>query len=162
MFYSASKNTWFDPVLRSDYEKIGLWPEDAKEYPPEVFEMTVSNRPINKIMVPGADGAPILTDPDPLPLSAIKSNFFEKVRTARETVLNRLAGIGLAAQISNDAVTVAKVITTRMALLNITSASEVNAATDEAELKSALLSEYQAIIAEAGEDLKNSFVDLLL
>ncbi|MDM5094376.1 DUF4376 domain-containing protein [Aeromonas rivipollensis] len=63
MFYSATKNTWFHPSFRHDYELSGAWPDDATEYPREVFDDVVSRRPADKIMVPDANGCPVLQDP---------------------------------------------------------------------------------------------------
>lgn len=63
MFYSAKKNQWFAPEFRADYEASGIWPDDAKEYPREAFDETVSNRPADKIMVPDSNGDPSLADP---------------------------------------------------------------------------------------------------
>lgn len=63
MFYSKSKNTWFDSAFKADYEASGIWPADAKEYSRDVFDETVSNRPADKIMVPDSNGDPSLADP---------------------------------------------------------------------------------------------------
>lgn len=69
MFYSKSKNTWFDPAFRADYEAAGTWPVDGVEYPRELFEQTVANRPTDKVMVPDANGCPTLID-RPAPTAA--------------------------------------------------------------------------------------------
>lgn len=62
MFYSAKKNTWFDPNFRAKYEANNAWPDDAKEYSRDVYDAVVSNRPENKIMVPDDSGCPTLVD----------------------------------------------------------------------------------------------------
>lgn len=80
MFYSPSLNAWFDPQYRADYEKAGTWPSDAVEYPREVFDDVVSNRPPNKVMLPDADGRPTLQDPPPLTAAAI----WETIKAERD------------------------------------------------------------------------------
>ncbi|WP_429052843.1 DUF4376 domain-containing protein [Aeromonas rivipollensis] len=62
MFYSATKNAWFNPVFRHEYELSGSWPDDATEYQLEVFDEVVRKRPPNKIMVPDSNGHPVLQD----------------------------------------------------------------------------------------------------
>lgn len=70
MFYSATENKWFPPEFRADYEANGAWPADAVEHPREVYDATVSNRPVEKVMMPDSNGAPTLVDsPQPPPLT---------------------------------------------------------------------------------------------
>ena len=80
MFYSASLNMWFDPRFRADYERAGTWPTDAVEYPHEVFDAVVSNRPPNKVMLPDAAGRPALQDPTPPSADAI----WEDIKAERD------------------------------------------------------------------------------
>lgn len=75
MFYSAKRNTWFDPDSRGAYEAGGGWPSDAVEYPREVFDTVVSNRPTDKIMVSDESGRPVLVDlpaPSTAQLAAVR------------------------------------------------------------------------------------------
>lgn len=65
MFYSKSKNMWFPPEFKKAYEASGTWPEDAKDYPDEVYVAVVRNRG-NMIMQPDINGDPVLVDPAPL------------------------------------------------------------------------------------------------
>lgn len=69
MFYSPSRNAFFPADLRGDYESHGTWPNDAREISDELYSEVVTNRPTNKMNVPGTDGLPILVDP-PAPLLA--------------------------------------------------------------------------------------------
>lgn len=62
MFYSKSKNTWLPAELKGVYEASGSWPDDAREYPVELFHETVSNRPLDKLLAPDAKGRPTLVD----------------------------------------------------------------------------------------------------
>ncbi|QLG87640.1 hypothetical protein HQ393_04880 [Chitinibacter bivalviorum] len=65
MFYSVKNNTWYAPDFRADYEAAGTWPDDAKEYPREVYDEVVTNRPADKVMIADKNGDPILADPPP-------------------------------------------------------------------------------------------------
>lgn len=65
MFYSKSKNTWFAPEFRDAYEATGSWPDDAAEYTRELYDLTVSFRPIDKVLSHDVDGHPILIDLPP-------------------------------------------------------------------------------------------------
>ncbi len=85
MFYSALMNAWLDPQFRVDYEQAGTWPKDAVEYPREVFDVVVSKRPPNKIMLPDAAGRPTLQDPPPPTSVAI----WENIKAERD---NRKSG----------------------------------------------------------------------
>lgn len=87
---------------------------------------------------------------------------FDQIRVAREVVLNRLAGIGFAAQAADDSATVTKVLAARSGLLNITTAATVVAATDEASLKAALVDEYASIVTAAGAGLVGAFAEFSL
>lgn len=65
MYYSPSQNAWFSPEFRSAYEANGTWPDDATEYPQDIFAALVLNRPADKLLRPDASGYPVLTDPPP-------------------------------------------------------------------------------------------------
>lgn len=60
MFYSPSQNACYAPEFRADYEAHGTWPEDAREISDELHALVVTNRPADKIMLPGLDGLPML------------------------------------------------------------------------------------------------------
>jgi hypothetical protein len=63
MFYSASKNAWFAPELRGDYEQAGTWPADAKEYSDDVYAAFRDRQePDGKVMQADANGDPVLVD----------------------------------------------------------------------------------------------------
>jgi hypothetical protein len=67
--YSPSKNTFYPPEFRDDYEASGTWPDDGIEVDDEIFHAVVSNRPLDKIMVCDEDGYPCLAD-RPAPTTA--------------------------------------------------------------------------------------------
>lgn len=99
MFYSKKINSWFDPRLINEYKKNGNWPEDAKEYPDNVYESVVKNRPPGKIMVPDANGDPVLVDWTPSPPT--KAELEANIRADRDQrlieadhAINRLEDAG--------------------------------------------------------------------
>lgn len=67
MFYSKSTNSWYPAEFRADYEAAGTWPDDAKEYPLEVYQAMVSYRAPNQIIQPDENGDPALVDAPPPP-----------------------------------------------------------------------------------------------
>lgn len=70
-------------------------------------------------------------------------------RADREKFLNRLTGIGLAAQIGGDAVTIASVVQVRQGLLDLTTAPTVVGATTPEQLKAAMKAAYAAVLTGA-------------
>ncbi len=62
MFYSPSKNAFFAPEFRGDYENSGTWPADAVEIDREHYDQVVTNRPADKDVAADADDLPILVD----------------------------------------------------------------------------------------------------
>lgn len=86
-----------------------------------------------------------------------RTPLLESIRSAREIMLNRFAGIGLVALADGDTATVEAIKVARAGLLNLTTAPGVAEAADEATLKVALYSEYVRIRNAAPDNLKNAF-----
>jgi len=84
MFYSATNNTWYLPGSRSKYEAAGGWPDDAAEYPMEVFLATVANRPAGKELAPDADGRPTLVSPEGPTRAECEAHAWEKIKAERD------------------------------------------------------------------------------
>lgn len=78
-------------------------------------------------------------------------------RADREGYLNRLSGIGFAAQNEGLTEIVQSVLTVRQGLLDLTSQPDVLAATTESGLKKALLNGYASILVGVPEDVKRVF-----
>lgn len=96
--------------------------------------------------------------PAPLPIIPWSAEpTLTKAREAREIVLNRLMGIATAALIANDSATAAACASGRQQLLDITSKPSVVAATNQTELETALLTEYQLILATMPANLFSAF-----
>lgn len=96
----------------------------------------------------------------PVPLSIVPWSAeptLTKMREAREIVLNRLMGIATAALIANDSATAAACASGRQQLLDITSKPSVVAATNQTELETALVYEYQIILSTMPANLFTAF-----
>jgi hypothetical protein len=81
--------------------------------------------------------------------ASLKDAEFASFRTQREAFLNRLAGIGMAAQVNAQADVAANCVLVRQGLLDLTSAPAVVAATDIAGLKLAMKNTYNTVKASA-------------
>ena len=92
--------------------------------------------------------------------SFVVAEYLGTVRTMREGILNRLAGIGLAALVDDDQPTVAAVVAARRRLLDITKVPAALAAyvkKDAVALKAAIKAEYAAIVQSVPANLVNAF-----
>lgn len=103
------------------------------------------------------DGQLVITPPPPVPFADQAAPFLAEVRTTREAILNRLAGIGLAALIAADTQTAAAVFESRQALLDITKQPDVVGATTMDDLKAAVLAAYRAITSTAPDTVRSAF-----
>ena len=104
-----------------------------------------------------AEGILCITPPVAIPYAQVRAAYLDTVRVRREGILNRLAGIGFAAMGASDADTVKGVLEARQALLDITVAPLVLAATDLDTLTAAMKSTYAAIIAAAPPVIREAF-----
>lgn len=93
--------------------------------------------------------------PDP---QVAVANQLAQLRNLREQLLNRLAGIALAAQMSGDQTTAAAYLTVRTALLDLT----VSLPTDPAAMRALLIQRYAAAVALAPASLRTAFSGLNL
>ncbi|MDO8039517.1 hypothetical protein [Janthinobacterium sp. SUN137] len=104
-----------------------------------------------------AEGILCITPPAAIPYAQVCAAYLDTVRALRDGILNRLAGIGFAAMGTSDAETVKGVLEARQALLDITIAPIVLAATDLDTLTAAMKSTYAAIIAAAPPIIREAF-----
>ncbi|MRR49372.1 MAG: hypothetical protein EG825_00415 [Rhodocyclaceae bacterium] len=102
-----------------------------------------------------------ITNPD-ADFAAEKAATLNRVRAARDTVLNRLSGIALAAQHAGDTATLDGCLQARTGLLAITSAPGVAEATDRPALEAALTMAYALIAADAPSSVISAFRDFRL
>jgi|APLak6261663012_1056037.scaffolds.fasta_scaffold20511_2 hypothetical protein len=87
MLYSAIKNAFYPSALRADYEGTGTFPEDAKPISRELYDEVMSNRPVNKIMVPGPDGLPTLIDKPKQTLNELKDEKSSAIESDRNNAI---------------------------------------------------------------------------
>jgi hypothetical protein len=91
------------------------------------------------------------------PFGPIRTAYLDTVRLTREDILNRISGIGFAAMVAGDTVTVNGVIAARKALLDITKDAGVLAATDADGLKNAVIAAYRAMVIAAPPAVRSAF-----
>lgn len=80
----------------------------------------------------------------------------QAVRTVREGILNRLAGIALAAYLSGDTATTAAYVTVRQGLLEITD----NWPTDPAAIDGLVTNRYGALVAQCTPQMISAFAQV--
>lgn len=64
-FYSAKNNAFYPDVLRDEYEQAGSWPDDLVEISDVAYNALFAGQSDGKVITPGDDGHPVLTDPPP-------------------------------------------------------------------------------------------------
>lgn len=64
-FYSAKNNAFYPDVLRDEYEQAGSWPDDLVEITDDLYDALFAGQSDGKVITPGDDGHPVLTDPPP-------------------------------------------------------------------------------------------------
>lgn len=104
-------------------------------------------------------GKLVITDAPSIPFTSLAAHYMDKVRLARDAVLNRLAGIGFAALASGDAATVQAISTARADLLDITTCQLVSAAEDMPALQAAVEHEYSRIASTLPDEARRAFAD---
>lgn len=99
-----------------------------------------------------------IPEPAPAPdFGAQKAAELTDFRTKREAYLNRVAGIGFAAREAGDSDTVAAAIAVRQGLLDLPSHPSVAGATDIADLRLAIKTQYAAIVGAVPAAAKAAF-----
>lgn len=104
-------------------------------------------------------GKLVIADAPPVTFAILAAHYMDKVRLARDAVLNRLAGIGFAALASGDAATVQAISTARADLLDITTCKLVSAAEDMPALQAAVEREYSRIASALPDEARRAFAD---
>lgn len=116
-------------------------------------------------------GAPLDVDANGVPavisaaltLQGMRNTVFPEVRAIRETILNRLTGIGLAALAAGDSVTLGNVAALRQQLLDLTKDPAVLAVTVDQgpeALRQVILNLYRARAATTPANVRTVFAEL--
>ncbi|WP_317201496.1 hypothetical protein [Janthinobacterium sp.] len=156
-FYSAKTGGFYPAEDRSAYEQAGTWPDDGVEIALDDRDALLAGQASGQRIVADEVGRPVLAPPPAIPYGQSKSEYLAAVRAIREQILNRLVGIGMAALLGADTTLAQAVATARQALLNITTAQAVLAATDVDGLKAAVRDTFRAIVAAAPAALVRAF-----
>ncbi len=149
--YSATTGTFYPYDV--DYPVL---PDDLIDVE-ESDQTRVLSRSPGETFSFDADGMLTIHPAAEVPFGQIAAAYLGEVRAIRESILNRLAGIGFGAMAANDLPAVSAIATAREALLDITKVPAVLAATDLAALKAAVLAEYRRIVMAAPTAVQKAF-----
>ncbi|SFG29300.1 hypothetical protein SAMN05518865_110159 [Duganella sp. CF458] len=158
--FSPSTRGFYDALLVEDYIAAGVLPADATDVSPEDEQI------IREALVRGdavsidIHGAWTVTPAPRVPFAELSAPFLAEVRTTREFILNRLAGIGMAAMIDGDTATAGAIAQIRQRLLDITEAPSVLAAIAAENLgglEEAVKLRYKEIAAAVPLAVRNAF-----
>jgi type I restriction enzyme M protein len=155
-FFSKITCGIYDDAFRGSYEATGTWPADAAAITDAQHAALMAGQAQGKRIVAGPSG-PVLQDPPPPLFADQQAAELADFRSKREAYLNRVAGIGFAAQQAGDAVTVDAAVTVRQGLLDIPSYPTVTAATDIDSLKYAIRARYAQIVGGLPAEAKEAF-----
>lgn len=126
--YSPSTKGFYDVQLLAEYTNAGVLPADAVDVSPEGEQIIREALARGDAVAVNTHGAWTVTPAPPVPFAELSAPFLAEVRTTREFILNRLAGIGMAAVIDGDTATAGSIAQIRQQLLDITEAPAVLAA----------------------------------
>lgn len=107
------------------------------------------------------NGALVIAPPAHASYAAHAAVYLDAVRAARENILNRLAGLGLAAYVNGDEAGAQAIVRARQALLDIPECEAVAAASDIDMLTAAIIEEYRRIAAALPEEARRAFDNAL-
>lgn len=152
--YSPSNGCFypFDIDYRSDL------PEDMVEVSLEDFHAAMARQKDHTFQF--VDGKLVITALPPVPFADLATPYLAEVRATRELILNRLAGIGMAAVIGGDNSTAGAIAQIRQQLLDITQVPPVvaaMAAESLAALEEAVKARYKEIAGAAPIAIRTAF-----
>ena len=136
-------------------------PDDAREVTPEHYYALFAAQAQGFDIVADAAGNPVARQRASAPFSVLAERHLETTRKTRDTILNRLAGIGFAALANGDSATVEAISDARLRLLDITTCAGVLAAGDLDALRLAIADEYAQIAAALPEEAQRTFAENL-
>jgi hypothetical protein len=154
-FYSNTTRGFYPETMRVDYEVAGSWPADATGVDATTEAALRCAIAAGDTIEPDGNSGWVIT---PAPISPFDPiDYLNSVRTIRDEILNRISGIGFAALVEEDSVTVQGVMTARRALLDMTTSTAVLAATDEASIRAAISEIYGVIVDSTPASLRPAF-----
>ncbi|PHV13719.1 hypothetical protein CSQ90_27120 [Janthinobacterium sp. BJB303] len=155
-FFSVATGGFYASELRADYAAAGTWPADAVEVD-AATEVKLRAAICRGDTIARVDATFTIIPASALPFAPTAAAYLDTVRSIREQVLNRLAGIGMAALLAADTKTAQAAAAARQALLDITIVPAVLAATDLEGMVIAMRAAYAAIIAAAPLVIREAF-----
>lgn len=132
-------------------------PVDAVEITPKAHAALLAGQAAGQMIGTDQAGKPALQDRPALPFAQLKAAALDNFRADREKMLNRLAGIGMAAQVGGDASLALAITAFRQGLLDLPSHPSIAGATDVDGLKLALKTRYAALLAATPAAAKLAF-----
>lgn len=170
IFYSRANSGFYSEDLHGPRTLPGDGPEseavanpnckiplDAVEITAEAHAALLEGQAAGKVIGADAQGWPMLKDPPAIAFALLKAQELANFRADREKMLNRLAGIGMAAQVGGDIALAAAVAAFRQGLLDLPGHTTVTAATDIEGLRLALKTRYSALLAATPTSAKLAF-----
>ena len=132
-------------------------PMDAVEITADAHAALLAGQSAGQMIGADQAGKPVLQARPVVPFAVLKAAAMDSFRADREKMLNRLAGIGMAAQVGGDAPLALAITAFRQGLLDLPSHASVTGATDIDGLKLALKTRYAALLAATPAAAKLSF-----
>lgn len=154
MLYSKSIGGFYDPEIHG--ENIPSDATDESQWAYTHAEL-LAGQSTGKIITSDTDGFPILSDPVPIPFADQAATYLATVRQTREMILNRLAGISGRSYRAGEIEMAEAADAASVALLDITKAPTVLAATSMDELHDAVLAYYKSLVSSVPEGLRSAF-----
>ena len=144
------------PLIEIDNPACKI-PADAVEITDAEHTALLAGQSTGQCITADAAGRPVLTAPVPTPFAVQKPAELASFRAEREKMLNRLAGIGMAATVNGDVALATAITAFRKGLLDIPSHPTVTAAATLADLKATIKARYKALVAETPAAAKAAF-----
>lgn len=157
--YSPSANAFYSALMLQDYINAGVLPDDAVDVSSEEESAIRAALGRGDAVARVEHGAWAFTA-QPTPFEVQSAPFLAEVRATRELILNRLAGIGMAAVIVGDSNSANAIAQARQALLDLPTCPPVLAAMDTkslAALEEAVKARYKEIVAAVPLSVRTAF-----
>jgi hypothetical protein len=144
------------PLIEMDNPDCKI-PADAVEISDAEHAALLAGQSAGKCITADADGRPVLTDPPATPFAQQKAAELALYRADREKMLNRLAGIGMAAQATGDSTLASAIVAFRKGLLDLPGHPSITGAANLADLRLAMKTRYAALLKDTPAAAKLAF-----
>jgi len=148
MRYSKSTGGFYDAEIHG-----ASIPSDSVEISNEEYDALLTGQSNGMAISSDADGYPCLAERPGVDPQIVVAQKLNQIRIAREVILNRLAGIALAANLGGDTATAQAYLAVRTGLLNITKDLP-------ADIETAISSRYDALRAQCTPQMVSAFAQV--